>query len=87
MGYLEAVFTRGDRKLSGVLREAYSRGAKFDGWKEHFNFNLWMESFKAAGIDPDFYASRRRDPDEILPWDFIDIGYGVAPHVDKAVSV
>ncbi|MDP2929480.1 MAG: TIGR03960 family B12-binding radical SAM protein, partial [Candidatus Omnitrophota bacterium] len=41
MGYLEAVFARGDRRLSGVLYEAYSRGAKFDGWKDHFNFNLW----------------------------------------------
>ena len=87
MGYLEAVFARGDRKLSGVLYEAYSKGAKFDGWKDHFNFNLWMESFKAIGVDPDFYASRRRGPDEIFPWNFIDIGYSVLPHVDKAASI
>ena len=87
MGYLEAVFARGDRRLSGVLHEAYSRGAKFDGWKDHFNFNLWMESFKAIGVNPDFYASRRRDPDEILPWDFIEIGSSASPYVDKTASV
>ncbi|MDP2928724.1 MAG: B12-binding domain-containing radical SAM protein, partial [Candidatus Omnitrophota bacterium] len=87
MGYLEAVFARGDRRLSGVLYEAYSRGAKFDGWKDHFNFNLWMESFKAVEVDPNFYASRRRGPDEILPWDFIEIGSGAPPYVDKIASV
>ena len=91
MGYLEAVFARGDRKLSGVLYEAYSKGAKFDGWRDHFNFNLWMESFKAIGVDPDFYAARRRNPDEILPWNFIDIGFSVPfsapPHIDKAASI
>ena len=87
MGYLEAVFARGDRRLSAVVHEAWRRGAKFDGWIEHFNFNLWLESFKEKSLDPDFYASRRRDPDEILPWNFIDIGFSVLPHVDKAVSI
>jgi len=87
MGYLEAVFARGDRRLSAVVHEAWRRGAKFDGWKEHFNFNLWLESFKEKGLDPDFYASRRRDPDEILPWNFIDIGFSIPPHVDNFASV
>lgn len=87
MGYLEAVFARGDRRLSNVVHEAWRRGARFDGWKEHFNLNLWLESFKEKSLDPDFYASRRRDPDEILPWNFIDIGFSVLPHVDKAASI
>jgi radical SAM family uncharacterized protein len=87
MGYLEAVFARGDRRLSAVVYEAWRRGARFDGWKEHFNFNLWLESFKEKSLDPDFYTSRRRSPDEILPWDFIDIGFSVPPHVDKAASI
>ena len=77
MGYLEAVFARGDRRLSSVVHEAWRRGARFDGWKEHFNFNLWLESFKEKSLNPDFYASRRRSPDEILPWNFIDIGFGI----------
>lgn len=87
MGYLEAVFARGDRRLSQVVHEAWRRGAKFDGWKEHFNFNLWLESFKEKTIDPDFYASRRRSPDEILPWNFIDIGFSIPLHVDNSTSV
>jgi radical SAM family uncharacterized protein len=87
MGYLEAVFARGDRRLSNVVYEAWKRGARFDGWKEHFNFNLWIESFKENSLDPDFYASRRRSPDEILPWDFIDIGLSIPPHVDNSPYV
>ena len=87
MGYLEAVFARGDRKLSRVVHEAWKRGARFDGWREHFNFNLWLESFKEKTIDPDFYASRRRSPDETLPWDFIDIGFSIPSHVDNSASV
>jgi radical SAM family uncharacterized protein len=87
MGYLEAVFTRGDRRLSGVVHEAWKRGARFDGWKEHFNIDLWLGSFKEKGIDPDFYASRRRGPAEILPWSFIDIGLSLLPHVDNGASI
>ena len=71
MGYLEAVFARGDRRLGKVIFEAWKRGAKFDGWQEFFNFTLWSESFTATGIDPRFYANRERSMEEILPWDFI----------------
>lgn len=87
MGYLEAVLARGDRRLSAVIHEAWRRGAKFDGWKEHFNFDLWLESFREINLDPDFYASRRRGPDEILPWDFIDIGFGIPPYIDNSVYI
>ncbi|MDO8536159.1 MAG: TIGR03960 family B12-binding radical SAM protein [Candidatus Omnitrophota bacterium] len=86
-GYLEAVLARGDRRLSAVIYEAWKRGSRFDGWKECFNFNLWLGSFKDNGLDPDFYASRRRSPDEVLPWNFIDIGFNISPHVDNSVSV
>ncbi len=87
MGYLEAVFARGDRRLCAVVYEAWKRGARFDGWKERFNLNLWIGSFKDNGLDPDFYAARRRSPDEVLPWSFIDIGFTIPPHVDNSVSV
>jgi radical SAM family uncharacterized protein len=73
MGYLEAVFARGDRKLSQVLYEGWKAGLKFDGWRDFFNFDLWFQSFKKNDIDPDFYAGRLRSRDEILPWDFIGI--------------
>lgn len=74
ISYLEAVFARGDRKLSKVLIKAHEKGCKFDGWQEHFNFDKWMEAFNECGIDPEFYAYRNRDVNEILPWDFIDVG-------------
>lgn len=74
VSYLEAIFARGDRKLCDVLVKAYEKGAKFDGWSEHFDFNIWLEALKECGIDGDFYAYRERSYEEILPWDFIDIG-------------
>ncbi len=72
--YLEGVFARGDRKLSKVLETAWKKGCKFDGWDDKFKFNEWLEAFSDTNIDPDFYTVRKRDFDEILPWDFIDSG-------------
>lgn len=71
---LEAVFAKGDRRLSKVLEIALEEGCKFDGWIEHFNFDKWMSIFDKANIDPSFYANRRRGYDEVLPWDHIDVG-------------
>lgn len=72
--YMEAVFARGDRRLSEVLIKAYEKGAKFDGWSEYFNFDIWSEALQECGVDGDFYVYRERSYDEKLPWDFIDIG-------------
>jgi radical SAM family uncharacterized protein/radical SAM-linked protein len=74
MSRLEGIFARGDRRLLPVLMEAWSRGARFDAWSEHFTSELWMESFRSCGIDPDFYLSRKRSTEEVLPWDHIDCG-------------
>ncbi|GAA0768304.1 TIGR03960 family B12-binding radical SAM protein [Clostridium subterminale] len=74
LSYLEAVFARGDRKLCDVLVKAFEKGARFDGWNEYFNSELWQEAFEECGVDGEFYAYRERSYDEILPWDFIDIG-------------
>lgn len=74
VSYLEAVFARGDRRICDVLIKAFEKGAKFDGWSEYFNFETWEEALKECGIDGDFYAYRERSYDEILPWDFIDVG-------------
>ncbi len=72
--YLEAILARGDRRLGAVLREAFGRGFNLDAWSEHFDFDAWMDCFKTAGLDPDFYACRRRSYDEIFPWDHLDYG-------------
>ncbi len=71
---IEAVFARGDRKLGKALLEAYNRGMMLDGWDEYFSYEKWISVFEDCGIDPAFYANRRFGLDEILPWDFIDIG-------------
>lgn len=74
VSYLEAIFARGDRRLCDVLIKAFEKGAKFDGWSEYFNFDIWMEALKECGVDGDFYSYRERSYDEILPWDFIEVG-------------
>lgn len=73
MGYVEAVLCRGDRRVAEAIYLAWKEGCRFDGWTESFNFEAWMKSFAAAGIDPAFYANRRRPSSEILPWSFIKI--------------
>ncbi|WP_143315626.1 TIGR03960 family B12-binding radical SAM protein [Clostridium sp. HBUAS56017] len=72
--YMEALFARGDRRMCEVLIKAFEKGEKFDGWSEYFNFETWQEALKECNVDGDFYAYRERSYDEILPWDFIDIG-------------
>ena len=72
--YLEAVLARGDRRLGAVLEEAFRRGVNLDAWSEHFDFDAWMDVFREKGLQPDFYACRRRSADEIFPWDHIDVG-------------
>jgi len=74
LSFLEAIFARGDRKLGKVLLRAFEKGCKFDSWGEQFKFDKWMEAFFECGIDPSFYANRKRSYDEILPWDHIDVG-------------
>jgi radical SAM family uncharacterized protein len=74
VSYMEAVFARGDRRLNDVLIRAWELGCIFDGWDEHFKFSKWMEAFESCGVDPEFYAYRRRELDETLPWDHIDVG-------------
>ena len=71
---LEAVIARGDRRLGQVILEAVRRGAKLDGWDEHFSYQTWLDAFEACGVDPDYYALRGFGEDEILPWDIIDVG-------------
>lgn len=72
--FLEGVFARGDRRLADVIETAWKKGCKFDGWAEHFDFELWRESFEENGIDPYFYTARQREYEEVFPWDHMDYG-------------
>lgn len=69
---LEAVLAKGDRKLGKVIYTAWKKGCKFDGWEEFFRFDLWLEAFEENNIDISFYANRKRNYDEILPWEHLD---------------
>ncbi|MCR5601785.1 MAG: TIGR03960 family B12-binding radical SAM protein [Ruminococcus sp.] len=69
---LEAILAKGDRRLCKVVYTAWKKGCKFDSWEEHFHFDKWLEAFKECGIDTSFYANRRFEYDEILPWDHFD---------------
>ena len=71
---IEGVFARGDRRVGKAIYDAYKSGCLYDSWSEHFDFDKWVEAFKNNDIDVVFYANRMRDFDEILPWDFIDVG-------------
>lgn len=78
ISFLEAVLARGDRRLADVLEHAFRLGCRLDSWNECFDFDKWMEAFAKAGVDPAFYANRKRAEDETMPWDHLDYG------VDKA---
>ncbi len=71
---LEAVLSRGDRRLAGVIERAWQLGAGFDAWGDQFNEPAWAQAFAACGLDIDWYARRERPVDEALPWDHISAG-------------
>lgn len=71
---LEGVLARGDRRVGKVILNAYRKGCLYDAWSETFQNDLWMEAFDEEGIDIMFYTKRERDLEEVLPWDFIDVG-------------
>ena len=72
--FIEAVLSRGDRKVANAVHEAWRRGAKFDAWSEYFRPEIWREAFDAAGVDTEWFAHREWDTREPLPWDHIDCG-------------
>mgnify|MGYP002602654961 CR=1 FL=1 len=72
--FLEAVLARGDRRMCKVLETAWRKGAKLDAWEEYFSLDRWLEAFEECGLDPHFYANRRREKEEIMPWSMISSG-------------
>src|SRR5207244_3033808 len=69
---VESALSRGDRRLSGVIRRVYEAGGRFDGWREHFSEQRWREAFHAEGLELDDYAHREFALDAGLPWDHVD---------------
>ena len=81
VSFLEAVLARGDRRLCKAVEAAWHSGCTFDGWDERFSLDKWLAAFESCGIDPAFYANRRRAFDEVLPWEHLDYG------VDKSFFI
>jgi radical SAM family uncharacterized protein len=73
---LEGLLTRGDRRVSAVLEEAWRRGARLDGWSECFQPQLWWQVMADLGMDLDWYAQRYRPMTEVLPWDHVNVKKG-----------
>jgi len=72
--FIEAVLSRGDRKVANAVYEAWRMGSKFDAWGEYFRADRWQQAFTIAGVDSTWYAHREWDTQEALPWDHIDSG-------------
>lgn len=71
---IEAVLSRGDRRLGAAIEAVWRDGGRLDSWSDYFSYERWMRAFDACGVDVNFYAARERSVDEILPWDMIDTG-------------
>ena len=73
VSFLEGLWARGDRRLSGLLVKAFEKGCRFDGWSDRFNFATWRTAIAEARVDLNFYMNREKDIEEPLPWDHIDV--------------
>ena len=71
---IEAVLSRGDRKVAGAIEDVWRNGGRLEAWSDFFSFERWLSAFEKAGVDPAFYAFRNRPDEEVLPWDMIDVG-------------
>ncbi|MCL2562768.1 MAG: TIGR03960 family B12-binding radical SAM protein [Oscillospiraceae bacterium] len=72
--FIEAVLSRGDRRLGAVIEEVWRKGGRLEAWSEYFSLERWLAAFDACGIDPHAYANRERAADEVFPWEVIDTG-------------
>jgi radical SAM family uncharacterized protein len=71
---IEAALSRGDRRLSDVIEEVWKQGGRLEAWSDYFSYQRWIDAFEKCGLSVEFYASRERSVDELLPWDMIDVG-------------
>ncbi|MCK2217910.1 TIGR03960 family B12-binding radical SAM protein [Actinomadura sp. ATCC 31491] len=71
---VEGLLSRGDRRVGAVIRAVWEDGGRFDGWSEHFSYERWMAAAEKAGVDVDWYTTREREENEVLPWDHLDAG-------------
>lgn len=73
ISYLEGIVSRGDRRIAQVIFNAWSKGARFDGWDDQFKFDLWVNCVEESGIDVSRILGTIPMEGK-LPWDHIDVG-------------
>jgi hypothetical protein len=73
---VEGMLTRGDWRVGHAIELAWQKGARFDGWTDHFNPQIWWETFQELGLSPEVYIHRPWDTEALLPWDHIAIRQG-----------
>ena len=71
---IEAVLTRGDISLCKYIEALYKKGCYLDAWGEYFNKDIWHETAEELGINLAELAQKQYSTEEVLPWDFINIG-------------
>ncbi|MCL1903268.1 MAG: TIGR03960 family B12-binding radical SAM protein [Oscillospiraceae bacterium] len=71
--FLEATLARGTLQLGKVIHTAYKSGCVLDAWGEYFDFSKWEAAFTECSVDPDDIIYRRREYNETLPWNNIDM--------------
>ena len=71
---VEAVLSKGDRRVADAIEEVWRQGGRLDAWSDYFSFERWMQAFASCGVDPAFYANTEIPLDAVLPWDHIDVG-------------
>ena len=71
---IEAVLSKGDRRVADVIEEVWRQGGRLDAWTDYFSLERWIKAFETCGVDPAFYAYREIPLDAVLPWDHIDVG-------------
>lgn len=72
--YIEAVLSRGDRRIGEVIEAVWRDGGKMESWSENFSIERWLRAFEKCGIDPEFYTTRSRSKEEVLPWSRVSMG-------------
>ncbi|MGA2517300.1 MAG: TIGR03960 family B12-binding radical SAM protein [Thermodesulfobacteriota bacterium] len=60
--YVQALLSRGDRRVGKILMATQRSQGN------------WSQALRETSINADFYVHRKRDLDEVFPWDFIDHG-------------
>ena len=48
--FVEAVLSRGDRRIADVIEEVWRRGGKLEAWSDYFSFERWMSAMDALSL-------------------------------------